>query len=569
MANPHLHPSWRLLELTSAIRWFAILVWSFVALETQADEGLVSDLALLEKSNTNTHHVGLARVLSFKPSAPVQFELTVRDLESGNIALNLSGETDIQPREVAIHGLHPKTKYEIDFAAWKNDDGRETERESRSISFDTEALPLDFPPVAASDLDNSCQTESGIVIFPVTLWFDDKPRPDFGYLVAVDKTGKVVWFYNARHRISDVSLLPDGKLLVLNANFRDAYTIDGFGRVYQRWQASGLSNGASNATPVFLDSFHHTFSQLPNGDFLTLTTKLRQSDSYPQAFEKDSKPVGESYFVCDQVAVVRQDGWVRESHDLYDLLDPNIHSYSSLTDFWKSFYKRRINGSLRDWSHANAVCYNEVDRSLLVSVRHLDCILKIDEAGKLQWILGDPTGWGREWQPLFLKPGPDTMWPHHQHAVHWTDRGTILMYDNGNHRVRPPSNRVLAAQNRSRVVEYAIDEEQGTVTQVWEYDGGDDPFYCPFYGDVDLLPETQNMLITDGGHVESENGIPQDAVPADRQWARLIEVTRDKKVVFELTCDSGPRSRLGWSIYRSLHLADLNEIDFPVLGKAE
>ena len=56
------------------------------------------------------------------------------------------------------------------------------------------------------------------------------------------------------------------------------------------------------------------------------------------------------------------------------------------------------------------------------------------------------------------------------------------MYDNGNYRARPFDRATLAPQNRSRVVEFAVDEQAMTVRQIYEYDGGDvERFYCPFY----------------------------------------------------------------------------------------
>ena len=99
-----------------------------------------------------------------------------------------------------------------------------------------------------------------------------------------------------------------------------------------------------------------------------------------------------------------------------------------------------------------------------------------------------------------------------------------------------------------------------TVEQLFETKGviGDE-FYCPFYGEADPLPLTGNLLVTNGGHIETVEGVPVDDVPGERQWARILEITTDRmpSKVFEVVCDSGPGSPYGWSIYRAIRFANL------------
>lgn len=61
-----------------------------------------------------------------------------------------------------------------------------------------------------------------------------------------------------------------------------------------------------------------------------------------------------------------------------------------------------------DWCHANAVSHDPRDDSLLVSLRHQDCIIKIDRrSGDLVWILGDPGNWRAPWSDSLLRPVGD------------------------------------------------------------------------------------------------------------------------------------------------------------------
>jgi arylsulfate sulfotransferase len=189
---------------------------------------------------------------------------------------------------------------------------------------------------------------------------------------------------------------------------------------------------------------------------------------------------------------------------------------------------------------------------VVVSLRHQDAVIKLDRTtGRLIWILGDPAGWRPPWSRALLQPEGNITWPYHQHAPEWTPQHTLLMFDNGNFRHRPfdgkPDN------SYSRAVEFAIDEVRHTVKEVWSYDSDYGvPFFSGALGDADFLPETGNVLITDGFRVTPGQ-------PADR-WGRIIEVTHTKtpQRVFELIVRDRFQPPLnGWRIYRSERLPTL------------
>ena len=138
-----------------------------------------------------------------------------------------------------------------------------------------------------------------------------------------------------------------------------------------------------------------------------------------------------------------------------------------------------------------------------------------------------------------------------------TPDGTLLLFDNGTYKAIPPAPAVAPADNYSRAVEYAIDEEAMTVRQVWSFGGPDEPFYSPFLGGVAWLPETGNILVADGGRVVDEEGVSLDIPPLGRKFGRIVEVTHtdEPETVFELVIDTGEKP--GWSIYRAERLAAL------------
>ena len=119
---------------------------------------------------------------------------------------------------------------------------------------------------------------------------------------------------------------------------------------------------------------------------------------------------------------------------------------------------------VRDWTHGNAVVVDEEANWMLVSLRHLDAIVALryhddteGPAGELLWELG-PQG--------TLELAGEGDWPYHPHAPELQDDGTLLVYDNGNGR---PGTGEGADPAYTRVVLYDIDEDAGTVTQVWEH----------------------------------------------------------------------------------------------------
>lgn len=430
------------------------------------------------------------------------------------------------------------------------------------LTFRTPPLPANFPPLFTV-ISKPQQMEPGLTLFSVNLWRDSVSLLDYGYLIALDSAGEVVWYCDTQDRIADTCILENGHLLYQHADYRYAYEIDILGRDVRRWYGSRLTEAPdAQAIAVDVDTMHHQLAELPNGNFLTLATKIVDFDEFPTSEFDGDAPWEFAHVVCDRIVeFTPEDGHIVNQLDLLDILDPRRFGYMARTAFWKDKYKALLDGPTHDWSHANAVQYDPQDNSVTVSLRHLDCVIKLDwQTKEIRWILGDPSGWGSAWQRYLLKPSGELQWPYHQHSPQWTPVGTLLMFDNGNYRTRPFQTPTYAVDNRSRVVEFAIDEANMTVRQAFEYEGhAQERFYSPFYGEADWLPQTENILVTDGGHIELADGTPHDDVPAERQWARIFEITRDSlpHKVFEVRCDSGLGSTHGWSIYRAMRIENL------------
>ena len=77
----------------------------------------------------------------------------------------------------------------------------------------------------------------------------------------------------------------------------------------------------------------------------------------------------------------------------------------------------------------------------------------------------------------------------------------------------------------------------------------------PFISDADWLPETGNVLITDGGRFTGPDGEPMDRF-GGRSWARVLQVTHGEnpEKIWELVIDDPGR---GYSVYRAQHFVSL------------
>jgi len=151
-------------------------------------------------------------------------------------------------------------------------------------------------------------------------------------------------------------------------------------------------------------------------------------------------------------------------------------------------------------------------------------------------------------------------WPYHPHAPALTPTGNVLVFDNGNFRVRPFRPKPPVGQSYSRVVEYVVDEETKSVSEGWVYGGPrDEMFYSPLLADADLMPITGNVLVSDGGRVTDSEGRSRNDLQTGLRWARIVEVTHTTppEKVFELIIRDESTPEVGWVVYRAERLPSL------------
>jgi arylsulfate sulfotransferase len=421
-----------------------------------------------------------------------------------------------------------------------------------------------LPPIRIARSDPA-RREPGMMLFNVRGdGKSDEGPAHRGWLIGIDQAGDLTCLHRSEQPVQGVRRLPTGNLLVT--------VVDGLvlemtmaGETVRRWYATGKYRdrpAPTDGIPVEAETFHHGVNLVPNGNMLLLSMEIREFDDWPGSVTDPNAPRERAKVVGDIVMEVRPDGTKANEWRILDLIDPYRISYGSRANYWGA---RGYPGTM-DWCHANGTAYDARDDSILVSLRTQDCIIKFDRnSGSLRWILGAHGNWRKPWSDKLLQPDVSVAWQFHQHDCSITPAGTILCFDNGNHRAQPFAARMTAVESYSRAVEFAVDEANGSVRQVWSY--GDAPgqrLYAGFQGGALRLPKTGNTFISYGG-ICSINGRPASGPdrfePGEAEQrdqfdihARLLEVTPEKEIVLDLQIGGGPDDPKALSVFRSEHV---------------
>ena len=155
--------------------------------------------------------------------------------------------------------------------------------------------------------------------------------------------------------------------------------IDMLGNIQRRWHFTGTAKDpAANSIPVATDSFHHDFAEMPNGNFLLLSSEHRVIEDWYTSETDPDAPKADANVIADVVVEFTPAGEVVNEWSLFDIIDINRIGYNSLReDFWANHYDGVVEGIVYDWTHSNALIYEEEDHSFVMSVAYQDAVIKV------------------------------------------------------------------------------------------------------------------------------------------------------------------------------------------------
>ena len=428
-----------------------------------------------------------------------------------------------------IYGLKPDEDFEIE-VAWENTSGEIT-LASSSLTGRTAPLPDDFPLIQVRTSDPE-RMSPGFTVFDRLLRAPGSTLPT--YTIILDDEGDVVWYSSTGAQ---------GTSKFMNGNLWWP------GSVSREVNLLGLVSREINLSEPEIEESgtHHDWFPTLENTIISPSTRFIEVDDYPAS--TDDPSVTQTAQIEDNPIVEFDEfGSQFNQWNLSDMLDVRRIGYDATVPFFTPGL---------DWAHANSAFHHPVDNSIVVSVRHQDAVIKFSRAtGQLEWILGTHANWGPGFQQYLLTPvgEGDFEWQYHQHAASITPVGSVLLFDNGNHRASPFDGLIpmAAADSYSRAVEYWVDESNMTIQQMWEYRGPPgERLFSNFVSDADYL-NNQNILVTFGG-LRFINGVSNAAIGRSQVTTRVIEVDRssgsDEEVFDVEFYDETPANWMG--VYRS------------------
>ncbi len=340
-------------------------------------------------------------------------------------------------------------------------------------------LPADFPGYTTT-VTTPFSTEGLFFTAP------DSVVGNGGHLLMLDQSGEPVFYQKWPGLLFDFKKQPNGLLSFFDNATSSFYVLD------SSYQIIGVYTAQNGYTADL-----HDFQMLPNNHVLFLIY--------------DTKVVDMSQIVLNGKPQANVTGLVFQELDGSGnvVFEWRSWDHFAITDRDDSI---ALDVQNIDYVHGNAISI-DWDGNYLLSARHLDEIFKVDRRnGDVLWIMG-----GKYNQFTFTNIDISTTLPFSfQHDVRRIPNGNITLFDNRNN----------LTPLYSSGVEYQVNEDLKTVTQVWEFRSFTPDVYSMAMGNVQRLDDGNSVI----GWGLSSNFLTG-------KQPDVNEVTTDGSVAFELTFD--------------------------------
>ena len=377
----------------------ALSVFALTACDSSGPE--LSDVSLVANPNPAVPLAAILRVTGDEPST-----LTI-NIDDGERQWSVSPSDAISTgHEAPVLGMRAGRIHTITASLT---DAKGNTSVTEAMTFETPPLPDAFPTPRVT-VNKQEAVEAGVTLFNVNgRWgADGKQAPaNFAPAVIVNNAGEVVWYY-----------LPEGhKVHEIRPTAHGTYTyeiwpgtggmveIDVLGNILRRWHFTGTAKDiAEGSIAVETDSIHHDYVDLPNGNMLVLSSENRVVENWYTSETEAMAPRADANVIGDVIIEMTMEGEVLREWKLHDIIDPYRIAYRSLRqDFYAGHYGHVVEGPVHDWSHANAIIYEEEDNSFVLSLPYQDAVIKISmDSGELVWILGNSDNWRDPWKEKLL-----------------------------------------------------------------------------------------------------------------------------------------------------------------------
>ncbi|MCC6118808.1 aryl-sulfate sulfotransferase [Lactiplantibacillus plantarum] len=277
----------------------------------------------------------------------------------------------------------------------------------------------------------------------------------------MDADGNIRW-YTTRPTSHIFKQLNNGHLLIWtksnakNSYFDELVEMDYTGKVYKTYKFNHKAWGkAKGSKKQNHNQVHHDVTELPNGDLIATV-----SDG------------GRTYVEDTMIVISHKTGKITKVINMKNILPAKFYTKYNATKSSKYMGKK-------DWFHQNSVYYDKTDKSLIISSRNQNLVMKIDyKTEKIKWILSGKktSAWPKSYRKYLLKASSKIAWPGGQHAA-IVDPSTLgkknslnVMIFNNNVAVGTTKKSLADSSGKySEGVEYHINEKTKTISQVGSY----------------------------------------------------------------------------------------------------
>jgi hypothetical protein len=220
----------------------------------------------------------------------------------------------------------------------------------------------------------------------------------------------------------------------------------------------------------------HELTFLPNGNFAFFSTQVMD---IPDDFHRCQEPP--CVLLYQHMHEMNLDGEIVRTWDLRDYYAPEDLPPSLNSDE----YQPRAAGypdapEVVDLTHMNTITITP-DGDLLLGSRQFSDVMRLDtDTGEIIWRIGGPSDPYNEF--TFVDDPFDGFASQHLPTI--LPNGNLLLFDNGNAR----------NHNSTRVVEYELDVENRSATQVWAYAPPEGDYFADTRGSAQRLPDGNTLI---------------------------------------------------------------------------
>ena len=400
----------------------------------------------------------------FNASVSVEFG---PDTSYGNTTSAIQTTAGTAPVSVEVGGMRANTTYHMRAQIAYADGNTVTDADH---TFTTGSLPKDLAAVKLAVKTAPGMTpQPGLeLVDPLALaGSGNTPRP-----YVTDLQGNIIWYYpwtdyngSSIYFLDGIKQLPDGDFLsVIGAGNNNVLTstidpstvfireFDLIGNTIKQLTVAQLNSSLAaggytlaDGSPLVLADFHHDVTPLPNGHWLIMANTIKTVNG--------TRVAGD---VVVDVDTQMKPRFVWNEFDHFTVTPDTL--------------------GFPDWTHSNAIIYSPTDGNFLVSIRHLNLVVKVNYHdgggdGSVLWRMG--AGGDFALIDTIDPKGNDPVdWQYAQHApsfVGSTTAGTfkLTLMDNGDDRYFKTQAACPPGQAQScytTVPVFQIDEDAKTAT---------------------------------------------------------------------------------------------------------